>query len=74
MKNPFAKAYPKIANWIDTRGWIEIGQDEYSRSIVRALDEGGLVSEITDKGQTTDEALQELEKELTIPPEGGTAN
>ena len=45
MESQFSKAYPNIAYWVNTQGWIEIGQDEYSTSLVRALDEGGMVWE-----------------------------
>ena len=48
MKNQFSKAYPNIAYWVEACGWIEIGQDEYSTSLVRALDEGGMVWESSD--------------------------
>ncbi len=38
-------AYPHLAAWVYERGWIEIGQDHYSRSFIRVLDEGGMVWE-----------------------------
>ncbi len=41
----FEDLYPAIAEWIDTTGWIELGQDDMSRSMARVLDEGGLVWE-----------------------------
>jgi hypothetical protein len=37
--------YPHLARWVDAYGWVEIGQDEFSRSFVRALHEGGMVWE-----------------------------
>jgi hypothetical protein len=37
--------YPHLAAWVYERGWIEIGQDDYSRSFIRVLDEGGMVWE-----------------------------
>lgn len=61
MSNPFVEAYPNIAHWIDVQGWIEIGQDEYSRSLVRCLDQGGMVWESSRQHKTVDEALQALE-------------
>jgi len=64
MKSQFSEVYPNIAHWVTTQGWIEIGQDEYSSSLVRALDEGGLVWESSDEHETVDEALQALEIEL----------
>jgi len=39
------EAFPTIALWTQSWGWIEIGQNDYSRSMVRALDEGGMVWE-----------------------------
>jgi hypothetical protein len=65
MENPFAKAYPNITHWIETQGWIEFGQDEESDSLVRALDEGGLVWESMNEHTTIDQALYALEKELS---------
>ena len=59
-----SKIYPNIAYWVNTQGWIEIGPDEYSSSLVRALDEGGVVWESRDDHKTVDEALQALEIEL----------
>jgi hypothetical protein len=45
-------------------GWIEIGRDGYSRSFVRALDEGGMVWEGDGDYETVDEAIQALEAGL----------
>jgi len=45
LLNSFEKTYPNIAYWVNSQGWIEIGQDESSSSFVRALDEGGLIWE-----------------------------
>jgi len=64
MECQFSRAYPNIAHWVNTQGWIEIGPDEYSSSSVRALDEGGLIRESSDDHTTVDEALQALEKGL----------
>jgi hypothetical protein len=64
MKMQFSKLYPNIAHWVTTQGWIEIGEGEYSSSLLRALDEGGLVWESSDEHETVDEALQVLEMEL----------
>ncbi len=64
MKSQFSKAYPNIAYWVEACGWIEIGQDEFSTPLVRAIDEGGMVWESSDDHETVDEALQALEIEL----------
>jgi len=44
--------------------WIEIGQDDYSRSFVRALDIGGMVWEGRETYATLDDALQALDTAL----------
>ena len=62
MEKPFATAYPNVAQWIDAQGWIEIGQDEFSSSLVRCLDTGGMVWESSDDHKTIDEALGALEE------------
>jgi hypothetical protein len=61
----FEQTYPAIAHWIDSWGWIEIGQDGYSRSMARALDEGGMVWEGKAKYPSMDELLRDLEKGLS---------
>jgi hypothetical protein len=39
------QAYPHLTQWVKAHGWIEIGQDDHSRSFVQALDVGGMVWE-----------------------------
>jgi hypothetical protein len=63
MKN-FSSTYPNIAEWIESYGWIELGQDDYSKSLIRALDEGGIRWESKAKYKSLDDALNELEKAL----------
>jgi hypothetical protein len=65
MRTYFSEIYPNITHWVDTFGWIEIGQDEYSDSFVRLLNEGGTVWESNHTHITVDVALQALEVELT---------
>ena len=60
----FAESYPTITRWIEEQGYIEIGINEYSASLVRALDPGGMVWESKAEIDSIDEALNELEKEL----------
>ncbi|SFL61660.1 hypothetical protein [Nitrosomonas communis] len=60
----FAGSYPTITRWTEEQGWIEIGRDEYSNSVVRALDPGGMVWESDSNIDSIDDALQELEKAL----------
>ena len=64
MEAIFAQTYPAITRWAEEQGWVEIGMDEYSTSVVRALDAGGLVWESNGEEKTVDEALQALEKAL----------
>jgi hypothetical protein len=56
----FEQMYSNIARWVTSYGWIEIGDDGQSPSLVRALDEGGLVWEDNDDA-TLDEVLQALD-------------
>jgi hypothetical protein len=64
MARSFEEIYPNIAQWIERQGWIVIGQDEYSSSLVRCLDLGGMVWESRDEHITIDEALNALENDL----------
>jgi len=64
MTNSLEETYPNIARWVEVYGWIEIGQDDYSTSFVRALDVGGMVWEGSDNYETLDEAMQALEAGL----------
>jgi hypothetical protein len=53
----FSREYPNLEWWINTHGWIEMGDDDYSTSWVRILDIGGLCWE--DKSsESLDEALK----------------
>ena len=61
MASSFEESYPNIANWVKSHGWIELGPDYYSPSLVRALDEGGMVWEGSAHYGTLDEALGALE-------------
>jgi hypothetical protein len=54
-----------IARWIEEHGWIEIGNDEFSTSLIRALDPGGLVWESDSDINAIDDALAALEGALT---------
>jgi hypothetical protein len=60
----FEQSYPHIARWVQSYGWIEMGADHYSRSLVRALDEGGMVWESKEDDTTLDETLDALESFL----------
>jgi hypothetical protein len=58
MSDAVDRAYPHIARWVRTQGWLELGQTEGSRSFVRALDMGGLVWEGDEGYARLDDALQ----------------
>lgn len=64
MTNLFDERFPTISEWIDSYGLIELGSHEYSSSMVRAIDPGGLVWEGKDQYKSIDAALQDLEKGL----------
>ena len=61
MKGTLAKAYPNVAYWITGRGRIELGVEYYSESIIRVIDEGGLVWEGQEHYDTLEEALAEAD-------------
>ena len=58
MAQSFDATYPTIVRWVQEYGWIEIGQDDMSRSFIRALDDGGTVWEGRKSYPTLDAALQ----------------
>ena len=60
----FSSTYPNIATWIESYGWIEIGQDENSQSFIRVLDSGGMVWESKPNYKPIDDALNDLEAAL----------
>jgi hypothetical protein len=61
MAQNLEATYPTITRWVQEYGWIEIGQDDMSRSFIRALDDGGMVWEGRKSYPTLDAALQDLE-------------
>ena len=58
----FSENYPNLNWWVENQGWIEIGQDENSRSMVRILDEGGMVWESDPKSKALDKDLNGAER------------
>jgi len=58
------QAYPHIAAWVDGGGWIELGQNEYSRSFIRILDIGGMLWEGTTRYRSLDSLLYDAETAL----------
>ncbi len=70
--NTFTKNYPHLAWWIENQGWVEIGYDNFSSSLVRVLDEGGLCWE-DEISKDLDAAIENAEKflETEIPDRFG---
>src|SRR3954451_11208828 len=73
----FDERFPTVARWISQEeGWVELGADHHSRSLVRALYGGGMVWEGTDEYGSLDEALRAMEKGIASwleehRPDGG---
>ena len=65
MATSFEELYPSLAYWIESFGWIELGQDHYSRSLIRTLDEGGMIWESKERYDSLDAALQDAEAAIT---------
>jgi hypothetical protein len=61
MMPTFEETYPAVSRWIKTQGWIELGAIEGSPSLVRVLDEGGLIWESAPSYPNLDQALQATE-------------
>jgi hypothetical protein len=60
--SPFDEMFPTIARWISQKkGWVELGADHHSRSLVRALSGGGMVWEGSDEYESLDEALRAMD-------------
>ncbi len=57
----FENNYPAITYFAKYHGWVEIGLDGVSSSLVRAIDEGGLVWEGKQNYKNLDDALMDLE-------------
>lgn len=63
IPDDFTRRYPNIAGWIKD-GWIEIGRDGHSSSIIRVMDEGGLVWEGGTRHKSLDRVLQEADENI----------
>ncbi len=57
----FSENYPNLDWWINCIGWIELGNDMYSTSWVRILDQGGDCYEDEDS-ELLDEALDKADR------------
>jgi len=63
QENPFDNLYPNIAWRTESgRGWIEVGKDEYSTSMIRVLDIEGMLWEGENSYETVGEAMAEADK------------
>ena len=62
MVTPFDELYPNIAWWVQDAGWIELGRDDYSKSVVRVLDIGGMLWEGDKQYDSAGDALNDAEK------------
>jgi repressor LexA len=56
----FEQMYPYIAAWVQD-GYVEVGNDGYSRSFLRVLDEGGQIWESSEEYLSLDEALAAMD-------------
>lgn len=62
MATSFAELYPNLAYWVESFGWIELGQNDFSTSLIRVLDIGGMIWESEEQYDSLDAALQEAEE------------
>ena len=58
----FEAAYPHLAGWIMDSGWVELGRTGKTRSLARALDEGGMIWEGKESYIDLDELLRDLDE------------
>lgn len=61
MATSFDEQYPNIAWWAQSGGWIELGYDDYNRTLIRVLDIGGMLWEGKEEYETVAEAMDEAE-------------
>lgn len=63
-KSSIDEAYPHIAEWVLTHGWVEVGQQYDPANFIMALDEGGVIWEGKKNYKSLDEAFQALDDAL----------
>lgn len=61
MAASFDTLYPNIAWWAQGGGWIELGRDDYSRSLIRVFDIGGMLWEGEEEYAIMAEAMDDAE-------------
>jgi len=64
--NSFEGSYPNIVAWVSNGGWVEIGYVEYTGSLVRASDEGGMIWEGVSMYESIDYALKALDQGIAV--------
>jgi len=64
-KQNLDERFPNIAYWVNNQGVIEIGQDRYSTSMIRLLDEGGQIWEGKTHYKTLDSAFKAAEQAIS---------
>lgn len=58
----FDDLYPNIAWWVQCGGQrVELGDDDYSRSLIRVIDMGGMLWESDDRYETVAQAMDEAD-------------
>lgn len=61
----FDQQYPNLAWFVsEGHGWIALGRDEYSRSMIRVLDPGGMIWEGKNSYKPVDAALRAAEEAI----------
>jgi hypothetical protein len=61
-QSDMADRYRHLWNWVQERGWIEIGRDGHLPSFARALDAGGLVWESKGRYGSLEDVLRDLDQ------------
>ena len=63
MTKSFEALYPNLTTFVqEDEGWIAIGRDEYSSSLIRVLNPGGMIWESKKRYKWLDDALAEADK------------
>ena len=61
ITDAFSEIYPNISAWVQSGGLVELGKDYNVQSVIRALDEGGMIWEGETKYSTMDAAFEALD-------------
>ena len=61
MPDYIEQLFTHLARWVKGYGWLEIGQDHYTGSFIRVLDEGGMIWQGDPQYETLDAALHAAE-------------